>query len=61
MDPHPSEWIPQLSENIQKAGTAKKIDTIAGATLASNDARALMEAIEKDGKAGETIQVSAAQ
>ena len=61
MDPHPSEWIPQLSENVQKAGTAKKIDTIAGATYASNDARALMEAIEKDGKAGETIQVSAAQ
>ncbi|MDD6319795.1 MAG: hypothetical protein PUA63_02895, partial [Oscillospiraceae bacterium] len=61
MDPHPSEWIPQLSENIQKAGTAKKIDTIAGATYASNDARALMEAIEANGKPGETIQVAAAE
>lgn len=59
MDPAPSEWIPQMSENIQKAGTSKMIDTIAGATMASNNARALMEAIEKDGVAGETIQVSA--
>lgn len=61
MDPAPSEWIPQMSENVQKAGTAKKIDTIAGATLASNNARALMEAIEANGKPGETIQVAAAE
>ena len=58
MDPPPSEWIPQLSANVQKAGDSKHLDTIAGATHASASAKALLEAIEKNGKPGETIQVS---
>lgn len=59
MDPHPSEWIPQLTANIEKAGDAKHLDAVAGATNASNDAKLLLEAIEKNGVAGETIQVAA--
>lgn len=59
MDPAPADWIPQLSANILKGGEAKKIDTIAGATYASTNAKTLLAAIEKDGKPGETIDVSA--
>lgn len=58
MDPAPSEWIPQLSENILAAGNSADIDGISGATNASNDARALLAAIETEGKPGETITVS---
>lgn len=58
MDPHPSEWIPQMNANLEKAGDSKHLDAIAGATLASGNAKALLEAIEKDGRPGETIQVS---
>ena len=32
MDPAPSEWIPQLSENILAAGNSADIDGISGAT-----------------------------
>ena len=58
MDPTPSEWTPQLSENILAAGNSADIDGISGATNASNDARALLAAIETEGKPGETITVS---
>lgn len=58
MDPQPSEWVPQLNANLEKAGDSKHLDGVAGATLASNNAKALLEAIEKEGKPGETIQVS---
>ena len=58
MDPAPSEWTPQLSENILAAGNSADIDGISGATIASNDARALLAAIETEGKPGETITVS---
>ena len=58
MDPAPSEWTPQLSENILAAGNSADIDGISGATNASNDARALLAAIETEGKPGETITVS---
>ena len=58
MDPAPSEWIPQLSENILAAGNSADIDGISGATRASNDARTLLAAIETEGKPGETITVS---
>lgn len=61
MDPAPSAWIPELSANLTKAGEAKRLDAIAGATMASNNAQALLAAIEKEGKPGETIQVAAAE
>ena len=59
MDPHPSVWVPQISENVMKAGDSKHLDTVAGATYASTDAKLLLEAIEKSGKPGETLTVSA--
>lgn len=40
MEPSPSEWIPQLSENVEKAGRAFKIDNVSGATESSENARA---------------------
>lgn len=57
MDPSPAEWIPQLSANITEAGA--DFDAITGATLATNNARAMLEAIAVSGKPGETIVVAA--
>ena len=53
----PSEWMPALAENVVEAGSSDKVDTIAGATNASDVVKQLFAAIEKDGKAGETITV----
>lgn len=58
MEPSPSEWVPQLNANLEKAGDSKHLDGVAGATLASGNAKALLEAIEKNGQPGETIQVA---
>lgn len=58
MEPSPSEWVPQPNANLEKAGDSKHLDGVAGATLASGNAKALLEAIEKNGQPGETIQVA---
>lgn len=58
MDPAPADWMPQLSENIAKAETAEKIDGVAGATMASNNARAMMAAIEASGEPDEVLVVA---
>ena len=58
MDPAPADWIPQLSENILEAGTSADIDGITGATMASNNARAMLAAIEAEGEPDQTIVVS---
>lgn len=58
MDPTPSEWIPQLSENIAKADSADAIEGISGATMASSNARAMMEAIEASSDPAEVLVVS---
>ena len=57
MEPSPSEWIPRLSENVEKAGRAFKIDNVSGATESSENARALLAAIEAGGKPGEVLLV----
>lgn len=54
----PSEWIPQLSENVKAAGKSDEVAAVAGATNSSNNAKALLAAIEKSGTAGETITVA---
>ncbi len=54
MDPHPSEWIPQLSTNIKQADNAENIDGIAGATIGTTNAKLMMAAIEEKAKAGDT-------
>ncbi|WP_294551479.1 FMN-binding protein [uncultured Pseudoflavonifractor sp.] len=58
MDPAPADWIPELSDNILKAGGTAEIDGVTGATIASNNARAMMQAILDSGVAGETVVVS---
>ncbi len=57
MEPSPTEWLPQLQENI-KNNVDGKIDAVAGATSSSSNAQQLLDAIYKNGKAGETITVS---
>lgn len=58
MDPTPADWMPQLSENIAKAETAEAIDGVAGATMASNNARAMMAAIEAANDPAEVLVVA---
>lgn len=58
MDPTPADWMPQLSENIAKAESAEKIDGVAGATMASNNARAMMAAIEAANDPSEVLVVA---
>lgn len=58
MDPAPADWMPQLSENIAKAETAEEIDGVAGATMASNNARAMMAAIEAANDPAEVLVVA---
>lgn len=44
MEPHPSEWLPQLSENIRNAENGEGVQAVAGATTASGEAKALYDA-----------------
>lgn len=60
MDPAPADWMPELSDNIVKAGNSADIDGITGATMASDHARLMLAAIEESGEPGETITVSEA-
>lgn len=58
MDPLPSEWIPQLSENVLAAGTnPDAIDGVAGATYASAAVRELYNAILEAAAKGETGEI----
>lgn len=55
MDPHPSEWMGDLEDNIEKAGLKPdKIAGIAGATASSRHARELYDAILTAAKNGKT-------
>ena len=58
MDPAPADWMPELSDQILKSGGTGEIDGITGATMASNNARAMMQAILDSGVAGETVTVA---
>lgn len=58
MDPAPSVWMPELAANVVAAGTSDKVAAVAGASHSSANAKALLAAIEKDGKPGETITVT---
>ncbi len=59
MDPHPSEWMDDLEDNIEDAGLKPdRIATVAGATSSSRHARELYDAIltaAKDGSKKEII------
>lgn len=56
-NPALSEWMPKLNANIISAGTADKIEVVAGATGSSNGAKALMVAVENAAKKGDTNPV----
>lgn len=56
MEPHPSQWMPEMAEQIKKAERPDDIEGISGATIASGEARKLYGAVLKaaqDGQAGE--------
>lgn len=57
MIPSPTIWMPVIEENV-KNNVDGKIDALTGATSSSNNAQKLLEAIYKDGKPGQTINVS---
>lgn len=57
MTPAPSEWMPELSDNV-KNSVDGKVDGVAGATNSSKNAAELLAAIMSNGKPGETISVS---
>ncbi len=54
MDPHPSVWIDELSENVKNASSSEDVVAIAGATTASNNAKLMLAAIEKNAQEGNT-------
>ncbi|MEG0305489.1 MAG: hypothetical protein RR576_09420 [Oscillospiraceae bacterium] len=54
MEPKLSVWLPELNAQIKAAGTADKIEGVAGATFASSSAKELMKAVEAQAKAGKT-------
>jgi major membrane immunogen (membrane-anchored lipoprotein) len=56
MEPSPAIWMPVLEENI-KNNEGGKIDALTGATSSSTNAQKLLDAIYKDGKPGQTIDV----
>ena len=58
MDPAPSAWMPELNDQLLKSGGSGEIDGVTGATMATNNAKAMMKAILDSGVAGETVVVS---
>jgi len=54
MNPPPREWIPQLNEAIRKAEMPEAMDTISGATMSSNNARRMYEALLERARTGNT-------
>ncbi len=57
MIPSPTIWMPVLEQNIRN-NVAGKIDALTGATSTSKNAQKLLDAIYKNGKPGQTIDVS---
>ena len=49
----PSEWIPQLEENLKATTNPDKVAAVAGATLGSNHAKALYKAVIEKAQAGD--------
>ena len=57
MDPHPSEWIPQLSANLKAASSADEVAAVAGATHSSESAKKLYAAALEAAAEGNTETV----
>lgn len=58
MTPHPSQWIPQLSESVKNAQTPEDIDIVTGATHSSQTVRKLYAAILKAAETGDTAAIT---
>lgn len=58
MQPPPSDWIPQLSENVLSAGLEGTVDGVAGATMSSGNVQKLLDAIEESGEPGGVLDVA---
>ena len=54
MTPQPSEWIPQLEENLKATSDPDKVAAVAGATMGSDHAKALYQAVIEKAKAGDS-------
>ena len=56
MDPHPSEWIPQLEAQLMAVDILNYagIDGVSGATSASDDANALFDLVLEAAQTGDT-------
>ncbi len=64
MDPLPSEWIPQLTQNVKNSeGNPDNVDAIAGASLGTQNAKDMLSAINENAKDGntDTIIIEGAQ
>lgn len=58
MEPPPSDWMPQLSANVESAGLDGTVDAVAGATTSSENVQKLLDAIKAEGSPGATIDVA---
>ncbi|MBQ8535977.1 MAG: FMN-binding protein [Clostridia bacterium] len=53
MTPHPSQWIPQLNENLQAADNPDEVDAVAGATQSSQAIKKLYKAALEAARMGD--------
>ncbi len=58
MEPHPSQWIPEIAEQIKKAESPDDIEGVSGATTTSDEARKLYGAVLKAAQGGETGEIT---
>ncbi len=58
MEPRPSEWMPEIAEQIKKAQRPDEIEGVSGATIASGEARRLYGAILKAAQEGKTGEIT---
>lgn len=60
MDPHPSQWIPELEKNIMAAADPESIDSVTGATMSSQMVKKLYAAALNAARTGDTQVVTVA-
>ena len=58
MVPHPSEWMPQLAEQVKNAAQPEDIEGVSGATIGSAEAKQLYAAILKAAQKGEPKEIT---
>ncbi len=58
MNPPPSEWLPQIADQIKAAAAPADIDGVTGATVTSGEAKLLYAAVLKAASQGDTSEVT---